>query len=291
MIISSYERKISYLEHKKNKFIKKYLIEKNKYYANKRNHRMAVYANDLIGTEIYLNGIFEKDILELLVNFFTEIGVDEKTLAIDIGANIGNHSLYFSEFFSKVISFEANPHTYKLLEYNASYTPNIETYNIGIGDKEEQLTLYENPNNYGNSSMVIHHKYGLEVLIDIKPLDNILIDSEPIGLIKIDVEGMEYNVLNGAKNIIKNNQPIIVFEQHKSEFLENENETLSTKFLKEQGYMICWVESVKKSFGILEWFFGKVDSKRIVTGKSIPKKFHDTLIAIPTKLQDKIINL
>jgi len=54
-----------------------------------------------------------------------------------------------------------------------------------------------------------------EIKVEVKTLDNIIHHTEPIHLIKIDVEGGEWDVLKGAKNLLTANQPIIIFEYGK----------------------------------------------------------------------------
>ena len=78
-----------------------------------------------------------------------------------------------------------------------------------------------------------------------------------ISLIKIDVEGMEYDVLLGAKNIISKNKPIICFEQNKKEFDNNCNETNSIDLLRENGYKIL-VGEMEKDHAKQNWIYRRL---------------------------------
>ena len=278
----------------------RYIVKKNKKYVLNKKQRMAVYANDEIGAAIYINGIYEKNYLDALIYLSQELKItNNENCAIDIGANIGNHSIYFSDFFKQVISYEANPYTYKLLEFNTDFISNIEVNNFGLGDKSEQLRLYEDTSNYGASSIIYHNEGQHYIDVDIKCLDDVLEQNVEIGLIKIDVEGMEYNVLLGATKIIEAQQPLIVLEQGKTDFLPNKNETLSIKFLKECGYTFCWIEEEKKELPKLLRFFYKfykfIDRKTIVTkivqDECIPFKHHSMLIGIPPTLSKDFNNI
>ena len=71
-----------------------------------------IFFNDSVSNELMINGIFEKDELDLLSNII------DKKIFIDVGANIGNHTLYFRNSFEKIYSFEPHPKTYKLLQLN-----------------------------------------------------------------------------------------------------------------------------------------------------------------------------
>ena len=87
---------------RRNSLVNKYLLDLNKIHIAK-NRSLAVFSFDYIGTQIALNGIYEKEELELLFDWLKSIDIDLKdSIAIDIGANIGNHSLYFSDFFNTV---------------------------------------------------------------------------------------------------------------------------------------------------------------------------------------------
>jgi hypothetical protein len=57
---------------------------------------------DSIGQAIILNGFYERELLQGMCSLV----LDKNSIALDVGANIGNHSLFFSNNFDSVISFE-----------------------------------------------------------------------------------------------------------------------------------------------------------------------------------------
>ena len=66
---------------------------------------MVVFADDYVSNKVLSHGIYERPQLELILEWLkTKNNIFNKTI-IDIGANIGNHSLFFSNYFSKCISF------------------------------------------------------------------------------------------------------------------------------------------------------------------------------------------
>ena len=80
---------------------------------------MAIFSFDHIGHKINLDGVYERNELDFLFEWLATHSPDVfNGTAIDIGANIGNHSLYLSNYFEKVVSFEPHPRTFKLLEIN-----------------------------------------------------------------------------------------------------------------------------------------------------------------------------
>jgi FkbM family methyltransferase len=152
-----------------------------------------------------------------------------KSCAIDMGANIGNHSLYFSDYFLKVLSFEPNPRTFKVLALNAELASNIECFNFGLSDRDRSARMNVDRANIGSSS--ITDCGGQQ--IDLKRLDDV-IGNEKVWLIKIDVEGHEIEAISGSTKTIKANKPVILFEQHPQEISNGTSATI--EFLKKLGY-------------------------------------------------------
>ena len=184
--------------------------------------QMAIFSSDHISHDINLDGIYEKDYLLTLINWLKEIQNDIfNGIAIDVGANIGNHSVFFSKFFKKVYSFEPNPKTFKLLEINSKLSKNIYVKKMGLSNKQVISNLLENKSNIGGSKLTNKKS---EKTIDIKltTLDQeINIIKEKINLLKIDVEGHEFEVIQGSKDTIKKFRPIIIFEQQLNDFPDN----------------------------------------------------------------------
>ena len=104
----SIKSKISYLIFK---LIKKIIIKK--YNNDKFEDQFVVFSNDLISSEIILNKYYEKNILLFLKNEIFNKYIDKNDICIDVGANIGNHSKFFSKYFLKVFSFEPNKKSYE----------------------------------------------------------------------------------------------------------------------------------------------------------------------------------
>ena len=295
-----YKTKVPRLEYIQNIIATRYLHKKNIEFSAERTHRMAVFANDWIGAKIFLDGLYERNHIYELLDIFSELDIDiSKSKAIDVGANIGNHTLFFAEHFRDVQAFEPNIDTYNLLEYNTNSISNICTHNIGVSDKEEFLTMSDDPSNHGGSSAVYEHSKGFTSKIKTKKLDVLIEQKDNIGLIKIDVEGLEYKVLKGATNVIRNSQPIIAFEQHTEDFTVGENDSPSTQFLKELGYSFCWSEIANKRSSwllnklkiISEIVSGKITTQDIVSGDCIPRRTHSMLIAIPPVHREKLNSL
>jgi len=182
-----------------------------------RGHDFSIFIspqNGFIDKHIYLYGIYEPHILDLIAKYLKEGGV-----FIDIGANIGQHSLFAGSIVGnsgKVYSFEPIPYIYNQLldSVKINHFENIITaHNTALGEKDGTETLYVETNNVGGSSIVGHH--GIEnkkISITIKKVDDILANVERINMIKIDVEGYEYEVLSGMQKTLARCNPIIILE-------------------------------------------------------------------------------
>ena len=183
---------------------------------------------------------------------------------LDVGAQFGQ-SLYAFNYLTaqcNIISIEANPNCCKELEILKRIIDDknrISLIECGVSDKEENLIFYEpvNPSIAGSfdSTFLEGRKLGVDVnedLIKVAPLDKLVSDHNNIWFLKLDVEGLEYQALLGAKDIIKCNHPIILIEQNDKvpairEYLNDEYEiyyydVYEDKFLQERHSRLnCWL--------------------------------------------------
>ena len=186
----------------------------------------AIFFNDTLSNEIMINGVYEEEELNLISNII------DKEIFIDVGANIGNHTLYFRNSFKKIYSFEPHPKTYKLLQLNTEDTPNIEVFNFGLSnEKKTKKISFEAAQNVAGEGFHKEHKQGRVVFFE--RFDDLYNFENSISFIKIDVEGNELDVLKSMKKNLENNSPIISLEFDMQDFTNN-NEIIS--FLRELGY-------------------------------------------------------
>ena len=254
----------------------------------KINPQLAIFSFDHIGLSINLNGRYEDSILCILELFFNKnLAQVNKNIALDVGANIGNHSIFLSKFFKEVHSFEPNPFTYDILTINSKYAApnnNIISYKIGISDKECTLPFSINRTNFGNSKIDFENNSNKDqILIEVQSIDKIdYFKEKNISLIKIDVEGHEINVLRGAKKTIKSHKPIILFEQGADEIHNGSSEAID--YLTSLDYSFY---SIKRRFCLGENILAKIfsvalrsifgDQLSLVETKKFPKKFNQSV--------------
>lgn len=130
---------------------------------------------------------------------------------IDIGANIGYHSL-LAAHYSKghVYAFEPEERNFHLLRHNIelnSYN-NITPYWKAAGNKNDTLKLYKSDINAGDHQLYQTSETRESVDVDVVRIDDQLDHIKEISFVKIDVQGFEMNVIKGMEKILRNNHNI-----------------------------------------------------------------------------------
>ena len=203
-------------------------------YLSQSRPQLVCFTFDYVSLRISLDGVYELEELETLFGWLRRDHPDVLNgVAVDVGANPGNHSLYFSRFFSKVISFEPHPRTFKVLSLNAELVPNVECHNCALSNVNGRAYIHSLPSNMG-ASFIEDIPGDSSQQVDVRCLDRMLDVFERVSFIKLDVEGTECNVIDGAQEIIERDMPCIVCEQHAFDFVESESNVV--RRLKKVGY-------------------------------------------------------
>ena len=191
-----------------------------------------------------------------LVKKFIKSGTD----SIDVGVYRGVYSYEMSKYSEKVHSFEPNPIIFKYINKNLKkFIKNIHLYNFALSNQNKTINLkipIRNSNSnkeifeeyYEMGKATIHNENNFENYenfeIQTKTIDELSFDNK-ISFIKIDVEGHELEVIEGAKNTIKMDKPVLLVEIEKQ----------YTK--KEVAESINFINSL----GYKSYFFNKKDLK------------------------------
>jgi FkbM family methyltransferase len=198
--------------------------------------KFRVIKNDLgISQWIIKDYIWEQHILELICNY-----IKPDTTVIDIGANIGTHTVgiikhlnQYNNKSTKIVAFEPQPFIFDILQKNitnVNTTSNIacELHSYGLSNKSQTIymsmpdySIVENPGGYGIDFNDIPDISKTKV--EIKTLDSFHYTN--VSFIKIDVEGHENEVLNGAIDTIQNSRPVMIIEILGGVSLENATES------------------------------------------------------------------
>lgn len=204
--------------------------------------------NDRLGRVIYTDNNFEvKTRYELISSIATGMTV------IDIGANIGYYTVQFANIVGKtgkIYAFEPNPIINKLLieNINLNNYQNVIVENIALSNSDADVLMHLPNDGYeAHGSMMPNETFVSSKTIISKAitLDDYVKNNKinSIDLIKIDTEGAELLVFNGAHNVLKSMKPKIVFECAEplcKSFNHSVIDVLS--LLKEYGYKIEEIE-------------------------------------------------
>jgi len=167
---------------------------------------------------------------------------------VDVGANIGSHTIHGARLVAptgKVFAFEADPETFELLENNVTLNrvENARLYSHCVADQEGTVTFNISANSARNSLL---RKGTSQRTLLASTLDRLLPPETQVNLLKIDVEGADYLVLDGARRIFETRPPSIVVIEVSSCKEEIKD------FLLSYRYRICKFEGNKTALTEVE---------------------------------------
>ncbi len=188
-------------------------------------------------------------------------------------------------------AFEPNPATYQLLSFNVGRVGHIVPHPVGLGVERGTFHMHEDPSNLG-SSHIDDRDVGGSIAIQVERLDDLGLDLSALCFIKMDVEGFEASVIKGAAKSIETHRPLIVLEQHESEFVDGSTESVA--LLERMGYRFCWHCAgsrarntvLRRLHTLRELVAGR--THRIFTGQQVPKQNHSMLIAVPERFWEAL---
>jgi len=202
---------------------------------------------DYVAREILIQDVWQREVWQSISNGLSTGGV-----FLDVGSHIGYDTLKASVIVGpsgKVISFEPNPNTLKELNANiaASRAANVIVEPIACTDKEQTLTLFDatSEGNSGGSSLSLANADELRkgtlpsYTVKGRPIDAVVreLGLTRLDVVKVDVEGAEYLVLQGARETLQRFHPKLVMEVIPSQ-LANMNTSVEElrALIKELGY-------------------------------------------------------
>jgi FkbM family methyltransferase len=197
--------------------------------------QMVYNINDTyIGPSLDLYGEFSEGEVEL----FRQM-VKPGNVVIEVGANIGAHTVFFARQVSPggmVLAFEPQRVIHQTLCANMALNsiPNVFCIQAAVGAAHGALKVppidYTRETNFGGVSL---GTYQVGETVPVVPLDSYNLPG--CDLIKVDVEGMEEDVLRGAVKIIERFRPVL--------YVENDREDKSAglvRFIDSLGYKMYW---------------------------------------------------
>ena len=157
--------------------------------------------------------------------------------SIDIGANLGMFTYYMARYSPMVYAFEPNPYPYRILQHIIDKNVKLEQAAITDTSCEVELTVWRSSKGWTSNGAALNSKLEANVehtIVNVPGhrLDDM--DLGEIGFIKIDTEGHEMAVINGALKTIETHRPNLFVEDEYFRRQEKESEVFN--ILKEFNY-------------------------------------------------------
>ena len=212
-------------------------------------------ANGAVDEYIYIHNYWEEHVAMVIKDNLSAGGV-----FIDVGANIGAFTFMAATIVGpagQVHAFEPLPHLCAQMQKSkeSNEALNVHIHNQGCAADSGVITLRTNPKNIGGSSAINGTEADTAVDVDVVKLDDAVAEINRIDVIKIDVEGHEYEVLKGAQELIQKHQPVIVleFSPHLYKLMAGTVGTDLLMFVKNNGYEIYDIDHACALNGVSQY--------------------------------------
>lgn len=203
------------LKHKLHFLIKKYLVNDSNlainYYKNWYLCTNVTEMNRSTIEQVILGGIYSQPEVALIKQLRAQL--PDNMGLIDVGGNIGTFFCQFEDKCDKIFVFEPIPRLNNVIRQSVEYNDKnkkIKLITKAAGDKPAIVKMLDN----NNSSIVNSDDDEGLLEIEVTTLDIECADLIKVDFLKIDVEGYELSVLNGARKLIEKNRPYVLVEVH-----------------------------------------------------------------------------
>jgi len=173
----------------------------------------------------------------------SEIELNPNETFVDIGANVGSYTLQVATKYpdNKIISIEAHPSEFNALKRNVIDVNNLENVilvNMGVYSKKDELVLYEQDIWTAASSAFVKSEKQIRIQCD--TLDSIVqkLESNQKFVIKMDIEGSEYDALLGGSKTLENCRKIMIEVHYTDVLTREENLKQVIKILKNHDFSL-----------------------------------------------------
>ena len=235
---------------------------------------MELPRNSRFGTEVFLNNCsVDWGSEEYLIQH-----LEENKTFLDVGANIGYYSLVVAPYCRSVYAFEPDPRSITALQKNALKVDNIIIVQEAVYSEVGEMQF-----NIAGPPEFSHLKKTSETVdcvnVKVNTLDNFASENAQLKVtaIKTDVEGADFDVLLGARNLITRDQPLILSEVYPDKRL--------FKYLETLNYLVfAFVKPKNKSLRHLKPKFVQITEQ--------PKNVRPKMIfLVPNRLHQSFLNL
>jgi|TARA_B110000495_G_scaffold131705_1_gene114883 FkbM family methyltransferase len=173
-----------------------------------------------ISTELQIYESHEPLTTHLIIN-----ELKQDMVCIDLGSNIGYYAVIESNIIGesgKIFAIEPSPINFPILKLNLENQKknNFVAYNIGIGDKNEEMEFIISAKSNWSRIRMNNEKINSEdkvIKIPVKTLNSFVNENDikKIDILRMDVEGFEYSILLGANEVLEKFKPKLFIEIHK----------------------------------------------------------------------------
>lgn len=196
-----------------------------------------------IGKSLEVYGEWSYEEIELFEVLAADGFMEGKDTIIEAGANIGSHTLALGKSFPvmRTLAYEASLDNFMVLCANIAINgaKNILPYHYALGEVRGEARFARlnttQAGNFGGVSLSHLENAWAEVYTPLMRLDDVVLPEFKVGLFKIDVEGLELEVLNGARAIIERDKPLIYVENDRFDKSDALIEALEAL-----GYQLYW---------------------------------------------------
>jgi FkbM family methyltransferase len=226
--------------------------------------KMKLNLSDWVDKHIFATGLYEPEVVNVVLN-----ALKPGDIAVDIGANIGFFSLLFAKLVGsdgKVLSFEPQPKVVARLKENISFHANssvIEVNEFALGANSGTVNFNCGPEDHSGVGSLRELRGSPEhIQVKVCRGDDVFDRNMPIRLMKIDVEGAEYLVLEGIRETLKTWHPDLIME-------------ISDSYLKQLGSSANQLTREFQSYGYRMWKLGEHGNLEVKSwSESLPNQFN-----------------
>ncbi|MCO6431348.1 MAG: FkbM family methyltransferase [Deltaproteobacteria bacterium] len=217
-------------------------------------YRIKLDPQFVLDRHVLEKGVWESHVV-LFINYFVKPG----QTCIDVGANSGYHTLPMAGRvgpLGRVIAFEPNDLTYNRLLDNLSLNPDLAKVTTcekkALSYEPGELKVFQAGNEPSNAYVSAEYNEKLwngggpedYQVCDVIRLDTYM-GAESAHFLKIDVEGMELEVLMGAEGLLERDRPVIVFETLIDDF-DKAKIKRTEELLRSHGYLLFGMHFERK---------------------------------------------
>jgi FkbM family methyltransferase len=198
--------------------------------------------NGYLDKQVHVYGRYEDHIVQAMQKHITKGSV-----CVDIGANIGVHSISMSHFTGEqgvVHAFEPIPYLREQMSrsLNVNFIKNVQIHPEALSNKKGEETLFLKESNIGSSTLEKSDD-SKTIKVNLTTLDSF--NFKDVAFIKLDVEGHEYYTLQGGEHMITKCRPIVIFEWSPEYYRDHNKEhiELILSFFLEKEYRLYDLEN------------------------------------------------